>query len=112
MLTGLLRPTAGDCLVSGHSITKEAAAARRHLGYCPQQNVLFPQLSVWEHLLLYSAVKAIPGGAFGAETAAASEEIMIAVGLEDKKDTYSAALSGGMKRKLQVEPSSFSDVAP
>lgn len=161
MLTGMLRPTSGDCEILGHSIVRAPSEVRRHMGICPQQNVLFGQLSVWEHLLLYSAIKGIPGvvchcqpgslitashtvtpthstageqvadfcvpiafatqfehmahfcsmkwllrlvsgGAWGAAAVAASEEMLSAVGLADKRHTAAAALSGGMKRKLQV----------
>ncbi|KAK9829531.1 hypothetical protein WJX72_006343 [[Myrmecia] bisecta] len=102
MLSGLLRPSAGDALILGYSVLREPGHARQYLGYCPQQNVQFGQLTVGEHLLLYAAVKRIPGGAFGGPAAAAAQEIMEAVGLAEKKHCYAQALSGGMKRKLQV----------
>jgi ABC-type multidrug transport system ATPase subunit len=76
MLTGLLRPTAGSCSVMGHDVMRAAAHARRYIGYCPQQNVLFGSLTVWEHLLLFAAIKGLPGGAFGAAAAAAGQHIM------------------------------------
>ncbi len=61
MLTGLTQPTEGDALVLGHSIMKDALQVRRKLGYCPQQNVLFWHMSVWEHLQLYAAIKGDKG---------------------------------------------------
>lgn len=76
MLTGLLRPTAGSCTVMGHDVLRAAAHARQHIGYCPQQNVLFGSLTVWEHLLLFAAIKGLPGGAFGDAATAAGEHIM------------------------------------
>lgn len=76
MLTGLLRPTAGHAHIMGHDVQRAAAHARRHIGYCPQQNVLFGGLTVWEHLLLFGAIKGLPGGAFGAPAAAAAAHIM------------------------------------
>ena len=62
MLTGLTQPTEGDALVLGHSIMTDALQVRRKLGYCPQQNVLFWHMSVWEHLQLYAAIKGDGGG--------------------------------------------------
>ena len=56
-----MQPTAGECEILGHSVLRDASAARRSLGICPQQNVLFGSLTVEEHLLLYAAIKAIPG---------------------------------------------------
>ena len=61
MLTGLTQPTEGDALVLGHSIMTDALQVRRKLGYCPQQNVLFWHMSVWEHLQLYAAIKGDEG---------------------------------------------------
>ena len=102
MMTGLLRPTSGDCRIMGHSIVHQTAQARSFLGYCPQQNVLFGRLTVLEHMLVYSAIKGIPGGPFGPEALAAAEQMLEAVGLDDKRNAHAEALSGGMKRKLQV----------
>ena len=51
MLTGLIRPSAGACAVMGHSLAMQPRAARFHLGYCPQSNVLFDALTPREHLV-------------------------------------------------------------
>ena len=76
MLTGLLRPTSGSCCVMGHDVHSAAAHARQHIGYCPQANVLFGSLTVWEHLLLFCAIKGLSSGAFSPAAAAASRDIM------------------------------------
>lgn len=57
----MLQPTSGECEIQGHNVLRDAAAARRSLGICPQQNVLFGSLTVEEHLLLYASIKGIPG---------------------------------------------------
>lgn len=74
MMTGLLSPTAGDCLLLGKSIVKKKAEARRNLGYCPQRNVLYDRLTVREHLQLYGAIKGIQGGGFGKFTSLAVQQ--------------------------------------
>ncbi|KAK9808280.1 hypothetical protein WJX73_007025 [Symbiochloris irregularis] len=102
MLSGLIRPTAGDCTIMGHSMVTSAPLARQCLGFCPQQNILFGRLTAREHLLLYSAIKGLPGGCSGAAASEAAEGMLKAVGLAAKADTEAQALSGGMKRKLQV----------
>ena len=53
MLTGLIRPSAGECSVMGHSLSTAPHAARAHIGYCPQSNVLFDALTPREHLVRY-----------------------------------------------------------
>ena len=97
MLTGLISPTSGDCSIHGYSILKNMKEIRKSLGICPQQNVLFPKLSVAEHLRLYGTLKGVKDEMLEEEVARKVEE----VGLGDKKDIYSSALSGGMQRKLQ-----------
>lgn len=97
MLTGLISPTSGDCSVHGFSIRKNMKEIRKSLGICPQQNVLFGRLSVAEHLELYATLK-------GVKTDDVAEEVqrkIDEVGLTEKRDIYSSALSGGMQRKLQ-----------
>ena len=76
MLSGLIRPSGGSCHVMGHSMAAAPAQARQFLGFCPQQNVLFPRLTVREHLLLYAAIKGIPGGHWGKAAAAAATHML------------------------------------
>jgi len=96
MLTGLFRPTSGDATIFGHSITEDVSEARRSIGICPQQNVLFDSLTVMEHIYFYQRLKGIRPSRDDARNKA--EEI----GLEDFFHVTSAALSGGNKRKLCV----------
>ena len=60
MLTGLLPPTSGEMRVNGLDVVRALPAVRRHLGVCPQQDVLFPTLPVLEHLRLYATIKRVP----------------------------------------------------
>jgi ABC-type taurine transport system ATPase subunit len=53
---------------------------------------------VKEHLELFAAIKDVPKE----ETEAAIDEMIAQVGLTEKVNDKSAALSGGMKRKLSV----------
>ena len=60
MLTGLVPPTEGDAMIAGHSIRTEMDDVRQQLGVCPQHDVLWEQLTVYEHLALYSVLKVVP----------------------------------------------------
>jgi ABC-type multidrug transport system ATPase subunit len=93
-LTGLLTPTSGDCFVDGMSITKNTFQARQMIGFCPQDNVLFDKLTVYEHIEFYFRIKG--------KTATEDAVIKLAqeVGLGDFISVRSHALSGGNKRKL------------
>lgn len=72
MVTGLMRPTAGSCLIMGKSMTHQPAEARQHLGFCPQKNALYSRLTVYEHCLLYNGVKGTKDGAFGEQARSAT----------------------------------------
>jgi ABC-type Na+ transport system ATPase subunit NatA len=98
LLTGLVAPTAGAITVCGLDVRSDMRDVRGLLGVCPQQNVLFPLLTVAEHLRLFAVLKAVPGD----QVTRAVGELMHEVGLEDKAHAAAAALSGGMKRRLQL----------
>ena len=57
ILTGMIKPTSGTAFVDGHSILEDMSAIRQNLGVCPQFDILWPDLTVREHLELYSAIK-------------------------------------------------------
>ena len=57
----MLAPTAGDAQIDGKSITRHMGVIRRDLGVCPQFDILWPQISVLEHLELYAAIKGFQG---------------------------------------------------
>ncbi|WIA08739.1 hypothetical protein OEZ85_008162 [Tetradesmus obliquus] len=98
MLTGMLQPTAGTAYIAGHDITTSMAAIRRSLGICPQFDILWPDISVREHLGLYAVIK----GASWAEAGGVAEQAAAEVGLSDKLQSLAGELSGGQRRKLSV----------
>ncbi|KAI8501113.1 ATP-binding cassette sub- A member 5 [Branchiostoma belcheri] len=99
-ITGLLSPTSGSATIFGRDITvdNDIADLRTMTGVCPQQNILFPKLSVRDHLKLYAAIKGIPED----QVESQMEVIIEEVDLKDQENTYSEKLSGGQKRKLCV----------
>ena len=56
MLTGLFSPTSGDAKINGYNIRSDMTKARDSLGLCPQHNMLFPSLTVFEHLIFFGMV--------------------------------------------------------
>jgi ABC-type multidrug transport system ATPase subunit len=49
----------GDATVYGNTISSDIEYIRRSLGVCTQQDVLFPLLTVYEHLILALSLKVI-----------------------------------------------------
>ena len=98
MLTGLIPTDSGTAIISGMDIADSMPEIRKHLGVCPQHDILYPLLTVEEHLSLFAAFKGTPRS----EVAAEVEDMIQSVGLTEKRKAYSRNLSGGQKRKLSV----------
>ncbi|CAB4317029.1 unnamed protein product [Prunus armeniaca] len=98
MLVGLLRPTSGDALVFGKNIITEMEEIRKELGVCPQNDILFPELTVREHLEIFAILKGVKEDFVNSAVVDMGDQ----VGLADKMNTAVNALSGGMKRKLSL----------
>jgi ABC-type Na+ transport system ATPase subunit NatA len=105
MLTGLLPLTSGKASILGRDISTDMIAIRKSLGVCPQQNVLFDDLTVIEHLSLYGGIK----GLSPAECRTQGYERLKDVALEAKVYSLPSQLSGGQKRKLCLAISMMGD---
>lgn len=99
MLTAEFPPSSGDATLAGFSITKEPQKIRRRIGYCPQFDAHFAQLSGRNHVELYASIKGVPLE-FLKEAAA---EKLKEVGLSEyDSDRLCVKYSGGMKRRLSL----------
>lgn len=96
ILTGLYRPTTGTAKINGLSITESMNEIRKSLGFVPQHNILFPLMTVEEHLWFYARLK----GLDKKSTLEEMEKMLVDTGLEPKRNEASRNLSGGMQRKL------------
>lgn len=96
ILAGLSKPSAGRALVHGVDVQAEPMLARKMLGVVPQELVFDPFFSVRETLKLQS-------GHFGIKNNDPwIDELLNALGLENKADANLRQLSGGMKRRVMV----------
>eukprot|EP01031_Cornospumella_fuschlensis_P030350 gene30350-36672_t len=102
VLTGLLAPdNARDDTVAsvyGHSIFTHMEDMRHSLGICPQHDVLFDQLTLLEHIVLFAQLK----GYSAHDAAEEAQRLMEFFKLENRKDHVGGELSGGQKRMLSV----------
>lgn len=53
-LTGEVIPNSGNIKIAGFDIQKQFSEARKLIGYCPQENLLFDDMTCEEHLKYYS----------------------------------------------------------
>ncbi|OWZ22804.1 ABCA1 lipid exporter [Phytophthora megakarya] len=105
MLTGMTAPSSGNATYHGMSINEDMDEMRQSLGICFQHDVLFPELSVKEHLQFFGQIK----GYANEELQAVVDKQIREVGLTEKRDAKPNDLSGGMKRKLSVAVSLLGD---
>jgi len=98
MITGIFPPSNGTAYVDGYDIRTQTKDARRSIALCPQENILYNELNVYQHLKLYAILKDHPTNDVDNEV----NKMLQLVALTDKKFTSSAQLSGGMKRKLSL----------
>jgi len=96
MLTGMLEPSSGLMQFLGLDLVSERELLQAKIGVCPQDNVLFDLLSVYEHFQLFQSLKNAEGGK------QAIEQLITDLELAEYRDTLAKDLSGGNKRKLQV----------
>lgn len=96
MLTGLLPVSGGDAFVRGYSIRNQMRQVRQTLGICPQHDVIWPELTVYDHLFLYAGLKGVPYK----EIKRTVDELIEEIGLDEKRLFQAGSLSGGQKRKL------------
>ncbi|KAH7361831.1 hypothetical protein B0T11DRAFT_240543 [Plectosphaerella cucumerina] len=68
------------------------------VGFAPQKNVLWDELTVWEHMKIFNELKAPRSLSSDEELNKLIEQI----GLASKKKARVSTLSGGQKRKLQL----------
>ncbi|XP_055983410.1 ATP-binding cassette sub-family A member 9 [Sorex fumeus] len=92
MITGATKPTAGQVILKGSS----GETPLEFLGYCPQENVLWPNLTVKEHLEVFAAVKGLSKG----DAAVTIPRLVDALKLQDQLKLPVKSLSEGIKRKL------------
>ena len=57
ILAGLTSSTEGMVLIDGKNVRYELEAVRRNLGLCPQENMVFPDLTVFEQILFFGMVR-------------------------------------------------------
>lgn len=98
VLCGLVSPTGGRVSVCGYDVTTETTAARRCMTFCQQMDVLFKDLTVWEHLFFSGKIRGLSGDLLRRRVSQSLETS----GLVAKQTSLPGDLSGGMRRRLGV----------
>jgi ABC-2 type transport system ATP-binding protein len=96
ILGGLVKKTSGQVKISGIDIDDNQQATKFKIGIVPQELIIDPFFNVYETLEIYA-------GYFGIKKSdRRTDEIISALGLQDKAKSTPRSLSGGMRRRLLV----------
>ena len=98
MLSCLTKPTEGDAVVGGRSITKESEQVKRLIGVSPQETAVAPNLSVKENLELICGIH----GLSKEKTQAKITELSKRLGLDTVLQRKAGKLSGGWQRRVSI----------
>ncbi|XP_064211020.1 phospholipid-transporting ATPase ABCA1 isoform X2 [Tribolium castaneum] len=98
MICGMCLPTSGTAIVNGYDVRTNIHNVRESMGLCPQHNLLFDDLTVYEHLYFFGKLKDLENDEIKKEI----DYYLTILELENKRKQLSKTLSGGMKRKLSV----------
>jgi ABC-2 type transport system ATP-binding protein len=96
ILAGFLAPSAGTARINGYDCVTESLAARRSLGYMPENVSIYPDLTVTQFLRFASQAK----GVEAKEEKAELDRVVASCGLEGVRHTLVAALSKGYRQRL------------
>lgn len=105
MLTCLTKPSGGDALVGGCSITKQPEQVKRLIGVSPQETAVAPNLSVEENLVLICGIH----GFSKEKTKKKIGELSGQLGLEEVLRRKAGKLSGGWQRRVSIAMALISD---
>lgn len=98
MLTGDTSMTAGNAFLNSHSIASEMQKVHKCMGFCPQFDALFDELTASEHLTLYARLRGVPEKELHKVVSWAIKKLALTHYANRPSKTY----SGGNKRKLST----------
>jgi len=98
MLTGLLRPSAGDAVIEGTRLSGNLLDLKRRIGVLTEDLPLYERLTGEEHLLFAARMHALPP----AEARRRTEELLEFLTLADERGKLVVDYSQGMRKKLAL----------
>ena len=93
LLTGLAHASGGEARILGTKMPSRKALAS--IGYMPQAEAIYPELSVGENLGFFARLE-------GHADRSAIDRVLDLVELKERKGTPALELSGGMRRRLSL----------
>ena len=105
MLTGYLVPTAGNVEINDLNINDSALEIQKQIGYLPELNPLYPEMSVYEYLEFIARVRNIIGKKFRE----ALTRVVDRCGLQGVVHKQVSSCSKGYKQRIGLAGSMIHD---
>ena len=96
MITGLLKPDSGRVLINGESA--DGRDNRQLVGLCPQELVLWNNLTCFEQLVFIAEMYNVPQ----VIARKRADSLLEKIGLSEKRKKLVRTLSGGMQRRMNL----------
>jgi ABC-2 type transport system ATP-binding protein len=98
MLCTLATPSGGSASVAGYDVMTQRDDVRRNIGLVFQESTLDGYLSAEQNLRFHAELYGVPRGAVEQRMS----EVLVIVGLTDRRTSLVRTFSGGMKRRLEI----------
>jgi ABC-2 type transport system ATP-binding protein len=98
MISGLLKPDAGEVFVAGTALGADPRKAKRIMGVVPQELAIYEELTGRENLEFWGRM----AGLSARDARARTSELLAALTLTDRAKDAVKTYSGGMKRRINL----------
>jgi ABC-2 type transport system ATP-binding protein len=105
VIAGIFPPTSGTVRVAGHDVQREPHAARRLVGYFPENAPYYPEMSVEEYLAFVARAKRLPRAA----RPDAIERVIRATSLGEMRRRLVGKLSKGFRQRVGLAQALLGD---
>jgi ABC-2 type transport system ATP-binding protein len=98
MLCTLAKPTAGTATVASYDVVKQRDDVRRHIGLVFQDPTLDGYMTAAQNLQLHAELYGVQSDLVEPRM----QQLMMMVGLWERRDSAVSTFSGGMRRRLEI----------
>ncbi|CAH2042695.1 unnamed protein product, partial [Iphiclides podalirius] len=98
IIAGMIQQSSGKVFIDRLDTTTQMAKIKKQIALCPQNTILFPDLTVREHLMFFSKLT----GYNSDDSKKATERLLTQMDLIGNAAATPSKLSAGMTRRLQI----------
>jgi ABC-type multidrug transport system ATPase subunit len=101
LLSGAQRPSAGKVLLNGFDLHENVELARAMIGVVPQDDIVHPELTVWEAVTTSAGLR-LPSTVSRRIRTSLAEKVLSDLGLWERRMNRIEQLSGGQRKRASI----------